>query len=161
MTRAGGLWSGPPRGGWRTGSREALDGRPSRSRGTFGPIYVPFVPLATGSTVTPAGLAFAAAAVALAGLADLAAGLAAGASGRRRRGAGALSAAADVFPRAGSEGRDPPAAERRRLLAGGAAAAFVAGVFLFGLRAGFLAAVVAPAAASRALRARRERYRRG
>lgn len=111
--------------------------------------------------MTPAGLAFAAAAVAVAGLADLAAGFAAGASGRTPRVAGALSAAADVFTRAGSEGRDPAAAERRRLLAGGAAAAFAAGVFLFGLRAGVLAAAVAPAVASRALRARRERYRRG
>src|SRR5204862_7192436 len=61
---------------------------------------------------------------------------------------------------AGREGRDPGAAERRRLLLFGAAAAFAAGWFVLGAAGGFAAAAVAPIAASRVLRARRERYRR-
>jgi tight adherence protein B len=110
--------------------------------------------------VSPAWLAFTAAAIAVAALADLAAGFAGDAAGRAPRMAGPVRAAAEVFTRASREGRDPGAAERRRLLAGGAAAAFASGFFLFGFKGGFLAAAVAPTAASRALRARRERYRR-
>jgi tight adherence protein B len=107
--------------------------------------------------MSPGWLAFAGAAIGVAALADLAAAFA---PERAPRVAGPLRAAAEVFARASSEGRDPAAAERRRLLAGGAAAAFAAGFFLFGLKGGLLAAAVAPTAASRALRARRERYRR-
>jgi tight adherence protein B len=107
--------------------------------------------------MTPGWLAFAAAAIAVVALADFAAGVAAG---RAPRIGGPVRAAVDVFARASREGRDPRAAERRRVIAGGAAAAFAGGVFLFGFKGGFLAAAVAPAAASRALRARRERYRR-
>ncbi len=44
--------------------------------------------------------------------------------------------------------------------AGAAGVAFAAGLFVFGFVAGLIAAAVAPALGSRALRARRERYRR-
>jgi tight adherence protein B len=110
--------------------------------------------------MTPASLAFAAAAIAIAALADIAAGFAGAAAGRAPRMAGPFRAGADVFARAASEGRDPAVAERRRLLAGGAAVAFAGGAFLFGFKGGFAAAAVAPTVAARTLRARRERYRR-
>jgi tight adherence protein B len=71
-----------------------------------------------------------------------------------------IRAAADAFALAGREGRDPDAADRRRLLAGGSVVAFAAGWFLLGVPAGLVAAACAPAVASRALRARRDRYRR-
>ena len=106
--------------------------------------------------MSAAGLAFAAAAIAVAGVLDLAA---AGA-GRVPRIAGPLRSAADAFSRAGREGRDPGAAERRRLLAGGALVAGIGGGFMFGPAAAPVAAGLAPAVASRVLRARRERYRR-
>src|SRR5436190_23488690 len=70
-----------------------------------------------------------------------------------------LRAAADAFAAAGREGRDPAAADRRRLLAGGSAVAVAAGWFVFGPPGGLLAALVAPAIASRVLRGRRARYR--
>jgi tight adherence protein B len=73
---------------------------------------------------------------------------------------GGIRMAADAFALAGSEGRDPDAAERRKLLAGGAVAAFAVGWFVFGPAVGLVAAAIAPAAASRILRARRDRYRR-
>jgi tight adherence protein B len=110
--------------------------------------------------MTPASLAFAAAAIAVAALADIAAGFAGAAAGRAPRMAVPFRAGADVFARAGREGRNPAVAERRLLLAGGAAIAFAGGVFLFGLKGGFVAAAIAPTVAARALRARRERYRR-
>jgi tight adherence protein B len=69
-------------------------------------------------------------------------------------------AAADALARAGNEGVDPAADDRRRLLAAGCIAAFAAGWFVFGLPGGFVAAALAPAIANRALRARRDRYRR-
>ena len=83
------------------------------------------------------------------------------AGGARLPGArGGIRAAADAFARAGNEGVDPAADERRRLLAAGCVAAFVAGWFVFGVAGGLIAAAVAPAVASRVLRARRARYRR-
>jgi tight adherence protein B len=104
--------------------------------------------------------AFAAGALGLAGALELCTGFAAEAAARVPRMAGPLRAAVDAFTQAGREGRDPGAAERRRLLAGGAAAALVAGTVVFGPKAGVVAAALAPALASRVLRARRERYRR-
>jgi tight adherence protein B len=68
-------------------------------------------------------------------------------------------AAADVFARAGREGRDPGAAERRQLFAAGCVAALAVGWFVFGVGAGCVAAALAPAIANRLLRARRARYR--
>ncbi|MFL5894626.1 MAG: type II secretion system F family protein [Thermoleophilaceae bacterium] len=111
--------------------------------------------------MTASGAAFAAGALAAAGIVDLVGGFAAGASARAPRIAGPLRAAADAFTAVGREGRDPGAGERRRLLAAGAAAAFALGAFVFGPAAGLVAAGVTPALASRLLRARRERYRRG
>src|SRR3954454_11973797 len=70
-----------------------------------------------------------------------------------------LRAAADAFAVAGREGRDPAAADRRRLLAGGGVVGLAAGCFVFGPPGGPLAAVVAPAIASRVLSGRRARYR--
>lgn len=100
-------------------------------------------------------LAFLAAAAAACGAVDLA-----GAAGpRMRSGRDAFAAATDAFALAAREGRDPETAERRRLLAGGSAVGLAAGWFVFGVAGGLIAAAVAPAAASRALRARRNRYR--
>ena len=67
----------------------------------------------------------------------------------------------DALLRAGREGRDPGAAERRRMLIAGALLALVAGSFVGGPGVGLAAAAAGPLAVSRALRARRERYRRG
>ena len=108
-----------------------------------------------------AALAFVAAACALLALHELgqAAGLRA-----RAGGATALAAAAgrlaDAVARLGREGRDPGASERRRLLLAGAAAAAVVGWALAGPGPGLALAAAGPWAAARALRARRERYRR-
>jgi tight adherence protein B len=110
--------------------------------------------------MTPAWLAFAAAAVVVAAVVDLVAGFAGAWAGRAPHMTGPFRAGAAILARAGSEGRDPAVAERRRLLAGGAAMAFFAGVFLFGFKGGFLAAAIAPTVAVRTLKARRERYRR-
>lgn len=101
-------------------------------------------------------LAFLAAAAVVCGASDLA-GVVAPRMPAPRAG---IRAAADAFALAGNEGRDPEAAERRKLLAGGSVVAFVAGWFVFGFAGGLLAAAVAPAAAARMLRARRDRYRR-
>lgn len=73
---------------------------------------------------------------------------------------GGIRAAADAFALAGREGRDPELADRRRLLAGGSVVALVVGWFVFGVAGGLVAALIAPAVASRVLRARRDRYRR-
>jgi tight adherence protein B len=68
---------------------------------------------------------------------------------------------AESLLRAGREGRDPGAAERRRLLIAGAAVALVVGGFVGGPLVGLAAAAAGPFLVGRALRARRERYRRG
>ena len=72
----------------------------------------------------------------------------------------AVAAAADSLVRAGREGRAPGAAERRRLLAGGAALAFAGGTALGGPAVGLALAAGGPWAVARALRMRRDRYRR-
>lgn len=107
-----------------------------------------------------ASAAFAAGALAALAVADLLSGSLAAAVGRAPVLTGPVRAAGGVLARAGSEGRDPDAVERRRILAGGALAGFVAGTLLVGPVAGLLAAVAAPAAGSRLLRARSARYRR-
>jgi len=61
--------------------------------------------------------------------------------------------------RIGREGREPGTVERRRLLLVGALAALALGTFVAGPRGGVLLAAGGPFVASRALRARRERYR--
>jgi tight adherence protein B len=81
----------------------------------------------------------------------------------RRRAPGlvaALTAAVTVPLRAGREGRDPGVAGRRRLLAVGAGGALVAGWVLGGPLLALACAAGAPLAASRALAAARDRYRR-
>ena len=102
--------------------------------------------------------AFAAAALACMAAADLAAGLRFGHA--HGRAASALVAALDGFARIGSEGRDPNVVERRRMLALVALAALVAGWFTAGLPVALAAAAAAPSIGARALRARRDRYRR-
>jgi tight adherence protein B len=84
-------------------------------------------------------------------------------AGAMRRGAGAargLAGLVDTVMRLGREGRDPGAVERRRLLLAGAGAAFAFGALLAGPMIGLALAAGAPWAVARALRARRERYRR-
>jgi tight adherence protein B len=104
--------------------------------------------------MTAGALAFAAGATVAFAVVDLAGAFA------PRIGAGGIRAAADAFARAGNEGVDPAGDERRRLLAAGCVAAFVVGWFVFGMAGGLVAAALAPAAANRVLRARRDRYRR-
>jgi tight adherence protein B len=104
--------------------------------------------------------AFAAGALAAAACWELG-GEAAGAARRRApRLARACAALADAVIRAGSEGRDPGVAERRRLLAAGALAASGAGIFAAGPLVGLAVGAGGPWLVARALRARRERYRR-
>jgi tight adherence protein B len=62
--------------------------------------------------------------------------------------------------RVGREGRDPGAAERRRLLLAAAGGTLLVGAVVFGPVVGLGLAAGAPWAAGRALRMRRERYRR-
>jgi tight adherence protein B len=71
-----------------------------------------------------------------------------------------LAGLADVLVRTGREGRDPGAVERRRLLLAGALVAFLGGLALAGPLPGLCLAAGGPWLVSRALRARRERYRR-
>jgi tight adherence protein B len=110
--------------------------------------------------VSAAGLAFLAGAAGVAGLLELAGGVAArlsrGAPALVRSGAGLV----DVIVRIGREGRDPGAVERRRLLLAGALIAFLAGTAVLGPLPGLALAAGGPWAVSRALGARRERYRR-
>jgi tight adherence protein B len=106
------------------------------------------------------GLAFVAGAAGVVGalelLRPLAATLRHGAPAALRLPAGLL----DALVRLGREGRDPGALERRRLLLAGAVVAFAAGTVLLGPLPGLALAAGGPWAVSRALRARRERYRR-
>jgi tight adherence protein B len=107
--------------------------------------------------VSPAAaLAFAAGAAAALALVELARACATVALARAPR---TVRALAETVVRAGAEGRDPGAAERRRLLAAGALVAFAAGMFVSGVVAGVALGAGAPWLVSRALRARRERYR--
>jgi len=62
--------------------------------------------------------------------------------------------------RIGAEGREPGAVERRRLLLGGAAGAFLAGAVVLGPLAALAVGAAGPWMVARALRARRQRYRR-
>ncbi|MBD0280623.1 MAG: type II secretion system F family protein [Thermoleophilaceae bacterium] len=109
---------------------------------------------------SPTGLAFLAGAAGAIGALDLLGPLAA----RLWRGAPALLRGhlglVDVLGRLGTEGRDPGAVERRRLLLAGAVAAFLTGSVLLGPLLGLALAAGGPWVVSRALRARRERYRR-
>lgn len=73
------------------------------------------------------------------------------------RAAGRLAAAA---VRTGGDGREPGAAERRRLLVLGGIGALVTGTLVAGPRVGAVLAAAGPWLAGRALRSRRERYRR-
>jgi len=109
--------------------------------------------------VTAVVLAFAAASLGLAGFAALASGFAPALRARAPGLAAAVSQLTDTVVRAGREGRDPGAVERRRLLVAGALAALAAGTLMGGPRAGVVAAIGGPFALSRALHARRERYR--
>ncbi len=109
--------------------------------------------------MSAAALAFAAGALGVAGAVGLAASLAPLLRARAPRLASAIAALIETVARAGREGRDPGALERRRLLAAGACAALAAGTAIAGPRVGVAAAVGAPYALSRVLRARRERYR--
>ena len=102
---------------------------------------------------------FAAAGAVLGGLHLAEAGL----SRARARGTRLLAgvgALVDVLARQGREGRDPGAAERRRLLLAGAVVAFCAGAALAGPVPGLAVGAAGPWLVARALRARRERYRR-
>jgi tight adherence protein B len=73
---------------------------------------------------------------------------------------GALAGATDALVRLGREGRDPGAVERRRLLLAGACLAFCAGLIVAGPLLAVAAGLCGPYAVARALRARREHYRR-
>src|SRR4051812_7015358 len=77
-----------------------------------------------------------------------------------RRAPGLAAALADTVARAGREGRDPGVLERRRLLLAAGAAGCVSGLLLVGPLAGLGLGAAAPWTAARALRARRDRYRR-
>jgi len=73
--------------------------------------------------------------------------------------AGRLARLVEGVVRLGREGRDPGAAERRKLLLAGSAAGLGLGTLLGGPPAGAALAAAGPAALSRLLRARRDRYR--
>ena len=105
-------------------------------------------------------LAFVAAAVGAAGLLQLAGPYGRRVVGRAPALARRVAGFVEAVVRLDREGRDPGAGERRRLLAAGAALALLTGATVFGPTVGAALAGVAPLVVSRALRARRERYRR-
>ena len=106
------------------------------------------------------GLAFCAGLTGALGVREL---LSAGGAAARLRGprAGrAIALTVDALVRIGREGRDPGTVERRRLLLAGAGAAFVIGTLLAGPAVGAALVAGGPLIVARALRARREHYRR-
>ena len=107
-----------------------------------------------------AALAFVAGSLAAVAAVRLGAPMAAIARDRAPRLARALAAMAEVMQRPGTEGRDPAVGERRRLLAVCALGALLVGTFVGGPLLGLAAACATPVALGRALRTRRERYRR-
>lgn len=107
-----------------------------------------------------AALAFAAGFLAAVAAVQLGAPLAGVIRDRAPRLARSLAGLAEVMRRPGTEGRDPAAEERRRLLAACALGALAVGTFVAGPLLGVAAACATPAALGRALRTRRERYRR-
>jgi tight adherence protein B len=109
---------------------------------------------------TPAWIGFGAGAAAALAAAELVGALAIGARVHMPGAARAIRRLVDVVVRLGREGREPGAAERRRLLLLAAAGALVAGTTLAGPLAGLALAGAGPWLAARALRVRRERYRR-
>lgn len=111
--------------------------------------------------MTPSvALAFVAGCLGALAAAEVGAGMAPSLKVRAPRLARRIGKLADVVARTGREGRDPAVAERRRLLVAAAAAALGVGTFVAGPAAGLAAALAAPLVMARALRARRERYRR-
>jgi tight adherence protein B len=110
--------------------------------------------------LSPQLYGFVAGLAAAAGLLEAGRALAPGLRERAPRLARRTLSLAEALLRAGREGRDPGAAERRRLLITGAVLAFLAGGFVGGPLVGLGAAAGGPLLVSRALRARRERYRR-
>jgi tight adherence protein B len=111
--------------------------------------------------LSPLVYAFAAGLVAALGVVEASRELAPVIRGRAPRLARRVVTLADSLMRAGREGRDPGAAERRRLLVAGAVLALGAGLLVGGPLVGLAAGAAGPLAVSRALKARRERYRRG
>jgi tight adherence protein B len=111
--------------------------------------------------VSAPGLAFAAGCLAVLGALESMRAAAPTVAARAPRAARAVTAVAGTLAAAGREGRDPGVAERRRLLAAGAGTALVAGLLVAGPLPGLALATAGPWAASRVLRARRERYRSG
>jgi tight adherence protein B len=107
-----------------------------------------------------AALAFAAGALAVCGAAELAGAALPLARTRGPRALRALASLVEAFARVGREGRDPAAWERRRLLAAGAGLMFAVGTVLAGPAVGVVLGMAGPWVVARALRARREHYRR-
>ncbi len=108
----------------------------------------------------PGWAAFAAGAAAALAVAQVAEGAAAAARAHTPRALTAVTAVVTAFIRAGREGRDPGAADRRRLLAAGGIAGAAAGLIAAGPLAALALGAGGPWIAARALRARREHYRR-
>lgn len=108
----------------------------------------------------PAALALLAGSLTAAALMELAVSCTARARERGRGAARAIAALAEAVARLGNEGRVPGTLERRRLLGAGALLAFALGTALVGPAAGAALAAVGPWTVARALRARREHYRR-
>jgi tight adherence protein B len=106
------------------------------------------------------GFAFLAGAAGVVGVLDLLHRVPAWLSHRGPALLGSLGGPVEVLVRIGREGRDPGAVERRRLLLAGAVVAFLAGFALGGPLAALVLSGGGPWLVSRALRARRERYRR-
>jgi tight adherence protein B len=106
-----------------------------------------------------AGLAFLAGVAGAVGLLELLLRAAVGLSRRGPALVRGVAGLADVLVRIGREGRDPGTVERRRLLLAGALVAFLAGLAVAGPLPGLALAAGGPWLVSRALRARRERYR--
>jgi tight adherence protein B len=106
------------------------------------------------------GFAFLAGAAGIVGVLDLLHRVPVGLSRRGPAIARSLAGLVDVLVRIGREGRNPGAVERRRLLLAGAVVAFLTGFALGGPLPALVLAGGGPWLVSRALRARRERYRR-
>jgi tight adherence protein B len=110
--------------------------------------------------MTAPWLALAGATAAVLAAGDLLACFLPGALERAPRVVRAAAGAVDAAVRIGREGRDPGAAERRRLLLAGAAALFAGALVAAGPLVAVGLAAAGPWLTSRALAARRARYRR-
>jgi tight adherence protein B len=109
----------------------------------------------------PVAIGFLAGALSVLATADMMRGALARAQCRAPAAARSAAGVLEAFLAAGREGRDPGAADRRRMLVGGGLVIALVGDIVAGPLVGVAMGAGGPWVVSRALRARRDHYRRG